>query len=82
MPKGEQTEPWFARLNPLMEIPTLEVTNGEEKEIVCGSRDIAMYGLRLAKQELQDEIYPMHSVETIDEIIDLFYSVDIADVSF
>jgi len=32
-----------------MEIPTLEVINGGEKEIICGSLEIAMYGLRLAK---------------------------------
>ena len=41
-----------------------------------------MYGLRMAPQSLQDEIYPMHKVQEIDEVIDALYSVDIADVSF
>jgi hypothetical protein len=57
-------------------------TAAGEKEIVCGSRDIGMYGLRMAPQSLQDEIYPMHKVQEIDEVIDALYSVDIADVSF
>jgi hypothetical protein len=62
MPDQEHLQPWFAKINPKMEIPTLKVVTGTEQEIVCESRDIAMYGLRMASQEIQDEIYSMRMV--------------------
>jgi len=35
-------------MNPKMEVPVLKVVTGVEEEIICGSREIAEYAVRLA----------------------------------
>ena len=41
-----------------------------------------MYGLRLASQEKQDELYPAEKQEEIEKVLATFYAVDIPAISF
>ena len=52
MPDQEHLQPWFAKINPKMEIPTLKIVTGSEEEIICGSREIAEYAVRIASEEI------------------------------
>lgn len=51
-------------------------------KIICGSRAIAFHGLRCASDEEQQRLCPEELKEDIDRVLDLIYSVDVADVSF
>lgn len=73
-PAHEQFEPWYAKLNPRLAVPTLEVRNGEQTEVVTNAVDIAAYldeigaGDRLLPEEPEFRVEVIRWVERHDQL--------------
>lgn len=65
LPNGEQLQPWFARINPKMIIPSMKLENGE---IVSESRTI---------MKLMDKKCPDDQQNAVEKIMDIAYSCDL-----
>lgn len=65
LPNGEQLEPWYARINPKMIIPSVQLPNGE---IVNDSRNI---------MKLFDKKCPKDQEEKVEKVMDIAYSCDL-----
>lgn len=65
LPNGEQLEPWFARTNPKMLIPSVRLEDGT---IVNESRDI---------MKLMDKRCPEEQEARVEAILDVAYSCDL-----
>ena len=69
LPNGEQLNPWYARINPKMIIPAVEIDGGE---IINDSRNI---------MEHFDDKCPARQEKRVEEIMDICYSCDLGWLS-
>ena len=65
LPNGEQLEPWFARINPKMIIPSAQLQDGT---IINDSRNI---------MKLMDKKCPSNQQAKVEKIMDIAYSCDL-----
>lgn len=65
LPDGEQLEPWFARINPKMLVPSMKLDDGT---VVNDSRVI---------MKLMDKNCPTNQEEKVERIMDIAYSCDL-----
>mmetsp|Transcript_36036 Transcript_36036/g.80981 ORF Transcript_36036/g.80981 Transcript_36036/m.80981 type:complete len:270 (-) Transcript_36036:105-914(-) len=65
LPNGEQLNPWFARINPKMIIPSVEIGDGE---VINDSRIIMKHF---------DDKCPANQEKRVEEIMDICYSCDL-----
>lgn len=69
LPNGEQLNPWYARINPKMIIPAVEI---DGDEIINDSRNI---------MEHFDDNCPASQEKRVEEIMDICYSCDLGWLS-
>ena len=69
LPNGEQLNPWFARINPKMIIPSVEIGDGE---VINDSRFIMKHF---------DDNCPANQEKRVEEIMDICYSCDLGWLS-